>query len=91
MENLSQWGLIYHNIIERLNLSLSQLTTFTGATSGDLYSLARGCKKISLPLAGKVLYYLGFPLETTRAILKTLNANGDWPKRIGAKKRSALL
>lgn len=30
-------------------------------------------------------------METTRAILKTLNAHGNWPKQISAKKRSALL
>ena len=90
-ENSSQWGLIYHNGSERLNLSLSQITALMGVPSSDLSSQARGCKKAALPLAGKVLYCLGFPMETTRAILKTLNAHGNWPKQISAKKRSALL
>ena len=90
-EYLSQWGLIYRNISERLNLSLSQITALMDVSSNGLCPLARGYKKTTFPLAGKVLYCFGFPLETTRAILKALNDHGNWPKRFSAKKRSELM
>lgn len=90
-ERLTPLGKFLRDTRIGLGITQDQLAKALNVTSETLLRLDYGRTRNPQKIAGRILYALGFSADTAAQIMRTFDANGDWPEALGADERSAIV
>lgn len=90
-ERLTPFGKFLRDTRIGLGITQDQLAKALNVTSETLLRLDYGRTRNPQKIAGRILYALGFSADTAAQIMRTFDANGDWPEALVADERSAIV
>ena len=90
-ERLTPFGKFLRDTRIGLGITQEQLAKALNVTSETLLRLDYGRTRNPQKIAGRILYALGFSADTAAQIMRSFDANGDWPEALVADERSAIV
>lgn len=90
-ERLTPLGKFLRDTRIGLGITQDQLAKALNVTSETLLRLDYGRTRNPQKIAGRILYALGFSADTAAQIMRTFDANGDWPEALVADERTATV
>lgn len=90
-ERLTPFGKFLRDTRIGLGITQEQLAKALNVTSETLLRLDYGRTRNPQKIAGRILYALGFSADTAAQIMRTFDANGDWPEALVADERTTTV